>query len=249
MAVGGCSSTAQLESIQAQLTEIQNQLLEIHQGQASAAGGVEEAIAAMADDVGRLRRIQADTRAEVERLIDQVGQTQSRLVDANQRLDRLSQETATILREVQELGVRHRVLSETDPVNQLAPLPSDPTALYQSARQAYAAGNYDFALRAFQRYEQAYRDGPEIDSVPYWVGLCYYGRGEYRRAIDQFERVRTRYPDTHRMASILLKMGSSYLKLGDRQRGRTLLETVIRDYSGSDEASLARDELDQDSIE
>ena len=120
---------------------------------------------------------------------------------------------------------------------------ADPQSLYNSAYNDYLRGKYDLALQGFEEYLKNFPGTELADNATYWIGECYYRQRRYRQAVDQFEGVLSRYPRSDKSASALLKKGYALIELGDRSQGTTQLRQVIRQYSTSDEANLARQRL------
>ena len=119
---------------------------------------------------------------------------------------------------------------------------TDPKALYDTAYDDYSAGNYDLAILGFSRYLEHHGETDLADNAAYWLGECYYHQGQYRRAARQFATVLT-YPGSDRTASAQLKKGYAHLELGQRDKGIADLTKVVCQFTGTDEALLARQRL------
>jgi tol-pal system protein YbgF len=239
----GCSSTSQLDSIQAQLRDLQQQSLQI-QKQTSSKQEIADLQEAQAERAEGLLRAQADIQLEMQAVASLIQQLQAKLEDTNYRLAQLSQQIAATNQELQT--------SRIAPT--LGPLPDgsaggnlggvvDPGAQYQTAYNDYLRGSYDLAVLGFRQYLESFPDTDLADNASYWIGECYYRQRKFREATREFDRVLDRYPNSDKVASTLLRKGYAYLELGSQDQGVVQLQSVIRRYPESDEANLARQQL------
>ncbi len=65
------------------------------------------------------------------------------------------------------------------------------------------------------------------------------------RAIQEFLKVRDVYPDGDKVASATLKIGYAFLRKEDPATAGRYFETVVREFPGTSEATLAKDKLDE----
>lgn len=241
---GGCTSSAELESIQSQLADIQRQILQL-QRQAPSKEDVEGLRGALRDEIDRVVKSDADTRLEIDQLSAQIAQLQARLEDTTTSLSQLSQRIAATNQELKTLRAAPPAMPGGGEAPGPTPQPADPEALYQAAYNDYLRGNYDLAILGFRQYVANFPDTESADNALYWIGECYFSQGKYRQAIKEFSDVQSRYPNSDRLPSALLKKGYAYLELGERDQGVVQLRSVIRDYPNSDIAVLARQHLQQ----
>ena len=119
-----------------------------------------------------------------------------------------------------------------------------PEELYQAAYNDFLRGSFDLALLGFRQYVEAHPAAELADNALYWIGECYFSQRNFRQAIQEFSQVQTRYPGSERMASVLLRKGIAHLNLGESSQAMILLSDVVGRYPRSDEAILAREELE-----
>lgn len=245
MPVFACSSSTELESIQAQLSDLQLQTLQIQKQSAAK----EDVQAARDDLVSRLEALVtggADQKVELRTLAEQIEQLEAKLEDTNFRLAQLAQQIAATNQELQAFRIASEMRhAEPPPVAVPEPGATDPVALYDRAYSDFQGGSYDLSILAFRRYVEAFPSTDQTDNATYWIGESYYRQQKFQQAADQFDEVITRFPGSDRVPSALLKKGYAYLELGKRGQGVLQLQHVIREYPGSDEAQLARQRLEE----
>ena len=81
-------------------------------------------------------------------------------------------------------------------------------------------------------------------NAQYWIGECYYTREQYTQALGAYETLLSRYPKGRQVPAALLRIGFTHLALNDTTNGRAYLDRVIKEYSKSEEATLARLRID-----
>lgn len=247
LAIAGCVSSSDIESVQSRLGDIQKQVTDLQRE-----GSSKQEIAALGSNLGQqmqtLLKAEADMRVELASLSSQIDELQGRLEDTSFRLSQLSQQMAATQ---QELRSRAPSPGEsTAPPGDGAPgaqassgAAPDPEAMYQSAYSDYLRGSYDLASLGFQQYLQAFPETDLSDNATYWIAECLYRQGKFKEAIEGYDRVFERYPRSDKLPSALLKKAYAHLELGQRQAGVTDLQRVLRQFSASDEANLARQRL------
>ncbi len=122
--------------------------------------------------------------------------------------------------------------------------PSDPEDLYNTALTDFQRGNYELAISQFMQYLQYFPDTQLAQNAQYWIGECYYTREQYTQALGAYETLLSRYPKGRQVPAALLRIGFTHLALNDTTNGRAYLDRVIKEYSKSEEATLARLRID-----
>ena len=243
MSALACTSSTELETIQAQLSDIQLQVLQL-QKQAPDKTEVAALEATLAGRIGELVRAEADTRTDLQALSAQIERLESKLEDTNFRLQQLAQQIAATNQELQAVRSATEKVRDRDPVRPQPVSPTDPRALYDTAYNDYLQGNYDLAILGFRQYLENFRGTELADNATYWIGECFYRQGKFQKAIEQFDEVLLA-EGSDRIASALLKKGYAYLQLGQRAQGVVHLQTVLCEHAATDEAELARQRLQE----
>jgi tol-pal system protein YbgF len=233
LALGACSSSTQLDSIEAQLADLQRQML-VMQREAATAAALDATGERLNGQLAGVVETQADVREEVGGLAEQVERLDAGLEDLRFRLSQISQQLAAASDKLEEV----RIAPVARPDAGL-----DPQALYRAAYDDYLRGNFDLAILAFTQYLERYAATDLADNAAYWIGECYYRLSRFRDAVTAFDRVLTNFPRSDKIASTLLKRGYAYLELGDRAQGIVNLQGVAREHPTSDEANLAKQRL------
>jgi len=240
LALTGCVSSTDIDELRAQLAEIQRQVLQI-QAQTSSkeeVANLQENLRAQTD---QLLKAEADMRADLGSLSNQISTLQGQLEDTNYRLGQLSQQIASTSQDLK--AVRSAAIP---PAGETLPAPisaTDPESLYQTSYSDYLRGNYDLALLGFRQYLEAYPDTDLADNASYWIGECFYRQQKYAEAIAEYDQVFARWPRSDKTASALLKKGYALIELGRRDEGIARLQEVVSTFPSSDEANLARQRL------
>ena len=119
----------------------------------------------------------------------------------------------------------------------------DAQASFDAAKRDFSRGNYQLAVAGFNEALAADPRGELADDAQYWKGESYYSLGDVDRAIQELLRVRDVYPDGNMVAAATFKLGLAFMRKEDPATARRWLETVVREYPGTSEASLAQDKL------
>jgi tol-pal system protein YbgF len=256
LAATGCVTTQDIQGLGAQISDVQRQVLQMQKQAPS-----KQEVASIETSVGRqmesLLKTEADMLVKLQELSAQIDELQAKLEDSNYRLGQLSQQIASANQEIRSMRpvapppAPALDPSDAPPGSNLPPasspssgtVTSDPQTLYNAAYNDYLKGNYDLAVRGFQEYLSTFPATDLADNATYWIGECYYRQKRYRPAIERYDAVLNRYPRSDKIASALLKKGYAHLELGERSQGVLQLQSVIRQYSTSDEANLARQRM------
>lgn len=229
----GCSSTTQLDSIEAQLADIQRQLLQIQQDSASGAG-LDAARSELTRQLALVVQTQADSRQDASGLIEKIERLDAAVEDLRFRLSQVSQQLSTANEQLKE--------ARTAPVAR-PDVGLDPQTLYRAAYDDYLRSNFDLAILAFGQYLERYPATDLADNAAYWIGESHFRLARYRDSITAFDRVLADFPRSDKTASALLKKGYALLELGERSQAVVHLQSVLREHPTSDEASLAKQRL------
>ncbi|RUM58919.1 MAG: tol-pal system protein YbgF [Persephonella sp.] len=121
--------------------------------------------------------------------------------------------------------------------------------LYRQALDAYRQQDFDRARKLFLELVQKYPYSKYYDNALFWVGQTYYREGKYDKAIEYFDRIINECdagtsPDCNKMPMALLKKAYSLIYLGEKNKAKTLLERIIREYPDSEAYDLAKRKLE-----
>ena len=94
-------------------------------------------------------------------------------------------------------------------------------------------------------FAASHKESPLADNALYWAARCYALRGDQNQAVTKFYDVVTKYPKGDKAPSALLAQGNLFVDMGDSPDARLAFSKLIRDYPSSEEASRARQKLNE----
>ncbi|MDY6905196.1 MAG: tol-pal system protein YbgF [Thermodesulfobacteriota bacterium] len=116
--------------------------------------------------------------------------------------------------------------------------------IYTFARQVFDLGDYAAAREAFEALLKRYPGSDKSDNARFWIGETYYREKWYEKAILEYQQVIDNYPEGNKVPDALLKQGIAFHQIGENMNGRLVLKKLIKQYPDSNQAALARKQLD-----
>jgi tol-pal system protein YbgF len=258
----GCVLPDQFNKLQKDVSAMQAQLQKIEQEQREAAEQLEQVSKEISAADSQQERIGRAEFADLKLRLDEINRQQSildeRLIEANRRIDRMSQsvqENRELIRTAAVTGAAVAAaegaelgdVAETPDGDAAAAVPASalPSAddLYHTAYADFSKGNYALAISGFEEYATRYPDSDRADNALYWIGECYFSQGNHIVAVDSFDRMLEKYPDSDRAPAANLKKGLAYLEQNQVRPAIYQLRFVVDTFPESDEARVARDKL------
>lgn len=261
MLVIGCATESDLRRLQADLEA------RIARGEEKQALLLQQEMAALRKEIehsssliGSLRKADADTKAEITEIRDQlrrlrgqletlqkdVAHIQGRLVDPKEIKDlKDKMEQAHLKLNFLEnfLGIGKAEGGTKTSTTGGVKGKSEKESLYASAYENFRAGKYEQARQEFQSYLKAYPQSEYAANAQFWIAECYFNEKNYEQAVLEYEKVITGYPGSTKLPYALLKQGLSFLQLGDKTSARAIFQSIIKDYPNTNQASIARSKL------
>lgn len=114
---------------------------------------------------------------------------------------------------------------------------------YRSALGMLRTRRFAESLVAFQRFEQAHPNHPQVANARYWQAELHYIQRQYGPAQTAFESYVGRYPRGRRVADALLKLSLCSRRLGNERQANAHMERLRRDFPSSEAARLASREV------
>jgi tol-pal system protein YbgF len=117
------------------------------------------------------------------------------------------------------------------------------TDQYREGLQAYQHGDYAKAVQSLRGFVNK---DPKSDLVPgaqYWIGEAYFAQRRYNEAILAYNEILVGWPNTERVPAALLRQAVAFAELGDKIDARLILQKLIADHPGTDEAASAKRKL------
>ncbi|HOJ51017.1 MAG TPA: tol-pal system protein YbgF [Syntrophales bacterium] len=207
-----------------------------------------------------LRKAEADTRADVTEMRDQIRRLRGSLEVIQKELSGVQgrvvdpKEVRELKEKIEQLSLRINFVENFLGIGKTEggtkPTPggaikgkSEKEALYASAYENFRAGKYEQARQEFQNYLKAYPQSEYAANAQFWIAECYFNEKNYEQAVLEYEKVITGYPGSNKLPYALLKQGLSFLQLGDKTSARAIFQTIIKDYPNTNQASIARAKL------
>jgi tol-pal system protein YbgF len=224
------------------------------------------------EELDRLAAQMAQMQQRMAQLEAQQAAVQKTLAEFSGRLDTLARSSQTadiradldILKRQLEALASQMVSPKGEPRGQIpkaqpeagqpppdapptAPHPAVPGSedLYSQAHRDYLGGRYELATSQFRQFLESYPSDPKAPNAQYWAGECLYSQKRFAEALEEFQMVLQKHPQSAKAKAALLKIGLCHLAGGDTNKGRQILESLVDQDPGSDEAQLARERLDR----
>lgn len=122
----------------------------------------------------------------------------------------------------------------------MLPRMTDP---YRAGLEFYRQGEWDKAVGKFREFVQTAGKSEMADNAQYWIGESYYNQRDFNRAIIELNEVLLRYPQGDRVPAALLALATAFADSGDKIDARLILQKLISDHPGSEEAGIGRQKL------
>ena len=181
-----------------------------------------------------------DLQTQIGRLHADIDETQHRLTDLGQRLDRLED--------------RKIVISGGGAADSGASGPSAPYApttvkvvegldvdhLFAQAREDYIQGRYDLAYQGFKTvYDKDASTGSYKEPALYWMGECLWKDNKGDEALALYQRVLSEYPSGEKACAARFKIGLIYSQKSDMTHRDAAWNDLLTSCPGSNEADRA----------
>lgn len=253
-AVLAASSTGCFASL-AQLDET-NQQVSMNRAEAAASDSVRtiqlvqilSTLRAINDSIAslnlRLTRLRAETQAEVRgmrlevnQVLEVTGQSERRLKELRDQIDRRTRQIAPSTPSAAANG---------DTVT-AAPAPAEatpgPDELLQIGRDQLGRGGNSAARAALTDLLTRYPDSELVPEAHFYIAEAHAAEGSTAAADSAYSIVVTKYPTSARAPTAFYKRGVMAQTAGRRTAARRLFNNLIAQYPSSDEAELARERL------
>ena len=192
--------------------------------------GLAEALTAQKADVGDAI---VQFRQEIQSLQIKWDDTNTRIASVQQRLE-ANQLQIQSLRQVPSFEAGGFI--EADQV-------------YSSVYNDYLMGNYDLSIAGFQDFLSNYPDNEYSDNASYYLGVSYLERGRQEQAIQAFDQVINLFPKADKTPPAYFKKALALEQLQRNTEAIDTLRKLATIFPDSQEANLAREELQKLGIE
>jgi tol-pal system protein YbgF len=225
-----------LDELKAEVIVLERQVRTMQETMDKNSGQLNTLVTQIVDNVNAIRQAQSRVAEGSSSAIQSVTGLGEQLSSANQRIDRLSEQLAQVKKLIENLPKLPTFTQIT---------PGNPDQLFAAAYGDYSRGNYDLAISEFRQYVETYPTSEMADNAQYWIGECYYSKKMLNEAVAEFDRVVQMFPKGDKVPGARFKKGLALIELGQPDAGRAELTALIRLFPRSNEAVLARQQLEK----
>ena len=225
-----------LDELKAEVIVLGRQVRSMQESTDKNSGQLNTLITQIADNVNAIRQAQSRSNEASNSAMQSVGGLSEQISSTNQRIDRLSEQLAQLKKLVENLPKLPTFTEIT---------PGNPDQLFAAAYGDYSKGNYDLAISEFRQYVETYPTSEMADNAQFWIGECYYAKKKFEQAIVEFEKVSLNFPKGDKVPAARFKKGMALLDLGQIEAARAEFTAIIRLYKTSNEAVLAKQQLEK----
>ncbi|MEK6320436.1 MAG: tol-pal system protein YbgF [Acidobacteriota bacterium] len=224
------------DELKAEVIVLERQVRSMQETMDKNSGQLNTLVTQIADKVNAISLAQSRVTEGSSSAIQSVSGLSEQLSSTNQRIDRVSEQLAQLRRLVENLPKLPTFTQIT---------PGNPDQLFAAAYGDYSRGNYDLAISEFRQYVETYPSSEMADNAQYWIGECYYGKKQFNEAIAEFDKVSLLFPKGDKVPGARFKKAMALIDLGQTDAGRAELQAIVRLYPRSNEAVLARQQLER----
>lgn len=225
-----------LDELKAEVIVLERQVRTMQETMDKNSGQLNTLVTQLVDNVNAIRQAQSRVAEGSSSAIQSVSGLGEQLSSTNQRIDRLSEQLAQVRKLVENLPKLPTFTQIT---------PGNPDQLFAAAYGDYSRGNYDLAISEFRQYVETYPSSEMADNAQYWIGECYYSKKMLSEAIAEFDKVSQLFPKGDKVPGARFKKGVALMEQGQPEAGRAELTALIRLFPRSNEAVLARQQLEK----
>lgn len=225
-----------LDELKAEIIVLERQVRTMQETMDKNGGQLTTLITQIVDNVNAIRQAQSRVAEGSSSAIQSVSGLGEKITDTNQRIDRVSEQLAQLRKLVENLPKLPTFAQIT---------PGNPDQLFAAAYGDYSRGNYDLALSEFRQYVETYPTSEMADNAQYWIGECLYSKKQLNEAIAEFDKVSTLFPKGDKVPAARLKKAMALIDLGQADAARAELTAIIKLYPRSNEAVLAKQQLER----
>lgn len=244
-------------ALQTMVQNLQTQLQQLQQSIDERMGVMKNLVEQSADNVNKMATSVNNLQATLDRQLQQQQQA------TGSKVDQISQQMQALNDSVDELKARLAATSKQlsdviDKFNTIQAAPQQPPApvpqaqqvqapppadLYANALRDYNSGRYDLAAQEFGQFMKFYSTNDLAGNAQFYIADIEYQQKNYEAAVADYDKVLEQYPSGNKTPTAELKKGFALIELGRRDDGVRELQTLIKRYPRSIEATQATDRL------
>jgi tol-pal system protein YbgF len=225
-----------LDELKSEVIVLERQVRTLQETMDKNSGQLNTLVTQIVDNVNAIRQAQSRIAEGSSGAIQSVSGLSEQLSSTNQRIDRLSEQLAQVRKLVENLPKLPTFAQIT---------PGNPDQLFAAAYGDYSRGNYDLAISEFRQYVGTYPSSEMADNAQYWVGECYYSKKLLNEAVAEFDKVSLLFPKGDKVPAARFRKGVTLMEMGQQEAGRAELTALIKLFPRSNEAVLAKQQLEK----
>jgi len=225
-----------LDELKAEVIVLERQVRTMQETTDKNSGQLNALITQIVDNVNAIRQAQSRVSEGSSSALQSVTGLSEQLSATNQRIDRVSEQLAQLKKLVENLPKLPTFTEIT---------PGNPDQLFAAAYGDYSKGNYPLAISEFRQYVETYPSSEMADNAQYWIGEVFFAQKKFNEAIAEFDKVSLMFPKGDKVPAARFKKGMALVELGQSDAARAEFQALIRAYPRSNEAVLARQQLEK----
>jgi tol-pal system protein YbgF len=212
------------------------------------------------DQTGLERKAFADSKVQIDGISSDIRVVREKVDETNVRLGSLSQELESMRDVLPQPGTAPQVPATSDAtplpdagnpaatsVAGASPAPAgiSPDRLWSTSYGDYSTGNYSLAISGFESFLKYFPKGNKAADAQLYIAQAYEADKKFNDAVTTYDRVITNYPTaSEQVASAYFKRGRVLETLGDTDRARQSYESVLKEFTNTSSAILAKQRLE-----
>jgi tol-pal system protein YbgF len=197
------------------------------------------------------RKSFADQKLAVDQFGNDLRIVRERIDENTVRITKLSQEIEAL-----RLAIPQFAATPTAPIDPnappVAPGPAptlapgmSPQRLYDTALSDFSLGQWALCIEGFETYLRGFGRTDLADDAQFYIGECRHKDNKLTEAIDAYNRVISNYPKGDRVPDSYYKRGIVLSELGQIDRARESFEILMKQFSDTELARLAKQQIDR----
>jgi TolA-binding protein len=173
-----------------------------------------------------LTRDSADVGAQVQAQQQKMAEIEGKIAEMTHNLTGLIEQTAKARAELDErLKVNTKPGEMTlDP----AQIPSDKSAHFTAAYDAYKAADHERARALFKEYLARYATDDKAGDAQYWIGASFLVQNKPATALGEYRKVISNYPKSPAVDTALYGMADAFYRLHACTDAKGAIEALIK---------------------
>lgn len=200
-------------------------------------GALREQLVELNDTITQMQSNQAELASKM----DELNRT---LSISNENFSQLGDNFSGLSTKLDDISATVRQVAQAqEKASAQAVQPVLPSELFSEAKNLLDKGVYDQAVNGFKIYISKYPETEQAEQAYIYLGDAYIAQGQTKPAAVAYATLLQKYPQSKLIPSARLKYALSIVPLGKKDEAKRYLNSIIKDFASSPEASTAKTEL------